>query len=102
MINPNDIPTPLTDAKEYAPPLQSLVDADFTRTIEHSLNEFCALFGFPITVCDNAGTAQGKLAAALGKAGTLERENAKLKEEVANLQIALTQAQNRLRHYGKS
>jgi len=80
--NPTDIPTPRTDVKvralydgtanreiseKHGGKLR-WVSPDFARTLEHSLNEFCALFGFPITVGDNACTAQEKLAAALNKA----------------------------------
>lgn len=35
--NQQQIPTPRTDVKEYAPPLQTLVDADFSRTLEREL-----------------------------------------------------------------
>lgn len=56
------------------------------RTLEHSLGDFCSALGFPITVGDNAGTALEKVAGALSKARTLERELWQKEQELAKAQ----------------
>jgi soluble cytochrome b562 len=70
--------TPRTDAKEYAPPLQSLVDADFSRTLEREnvkLKE------------ENLVLKQDSYALTSFKCGydDLKAENTRLKEEVERL-----------------